>query len=69
MSSKIKMFDDKGNHTIDYFKQEVKRMFGKVDRYLKSKNKKITGLSVVIELKDLNAKSKVDFPVESQIIY
>ena len=36
---------------------------------LKSKNKVITGLSVVIELKDLNAKSKVDFPVESQIIY
>ena len=36
----IKMFDDKGNHTLPYFKQEVKRMFGKVDRYLKSKNKK-----------------------------
>tara|TARA_A100001388_G_C28769288_1_gene502826 strand:- start:115 stop:633 length:519 start_codon:yes stop_codon:yes gene_type:complete len=36
---------------------------------LKSKRKKITGLSVVIELKDLNAKSKFDFPVESQVIY
>ena len=36
---------------------------------LNSKRKKITGLSVVIELKDLNAKSKFNFPVESQIIY
>ena len=40
----IKMFDDKGNHTLPYFKQEVKRMFGKVDRYLKSKNKKYNKL-------------------------
>ena len=40
MSSKIKMFDDKGNHTLPYFKKEVKRMFDKVDVYLKSKNKK-----------------------------
>ena len=36
---------------------------------LNAKRKKITGLSVVIELKDLNAKSKFNFPVESQIIY
>ena len=36
---------------------------------INSKGKKITGLSVVIELKDLNAKSKLNFPVESQIIY
>ena len=36
---------------------------------LNSKRKKITGLSVVIELKDLNAKSKFNFPVESQVIY
>ena len=36
---------------------------------LNSKRKKITGLSVVIELKDLNGKSKFNFPVESQIIY
>ena len=36
---------------------------------INSKGKKITGLSVVIELKDLNAKSKFNFPVESQIIY
>ena len=36
---------------------------------LNSKRKKITGLSVVIELKDLNAKAKFDFPVESQVIY
>ena len=36
---------------------------------LNSKRKTITGLSVVIELKDLNAKSKFNFPVESQITY
>ena len=36
---------------------------------LNSKRKTITGLSVFIELKDLNAKSKFNFPVESQIIY
>ena len=36
---------------------------------LDSKGKKISGLSVVIELKDLNAKSKFNFPVESQVIY
>ena len=47
MSSKIEMFDNKGNHTIDYFKQEVKRMFGKVNNYLKSKNKKYN-ISIII---------------------
>ena len=36
---------------------------------INSKGKKINGLSVVIELKDLNGKSKFNFPVESQIIY
>ncbi len=36
---------------------------------LNSKEKKITGLSVVIELKNLNARSKFNFPVESQVIY
>ena len=36
---------------------------------LNSKGKIITGLSVVIELKDLNAKSKFNFPVESQVVY
>ena len=36
---------------------------------LNTKGKTITGLSVVIELKDLNAKSKFNFPVESQILY
>ncbi len=32
-------------------------------------NKKITGLSVVIELKDLKAKEKLPFKVESHITY
>ncbi len=36
---------------------------------LNSKRKKINGLSVVVELKDLNARSKFDFPIESQIVY
>ena len=40
-----------------------------VSDIINSKGKKITGLSVVIELKDLNAKSKFNFPVESQVIY
>ena len=36
---------------------------------INSIGKQITGLSVVIELKELNAKSKFNFPVESQVIY
>ena len=40
-----------------------------VENILKSREKKITGLSVVVELKDLDAKSKFNFPVESQITY
>ena len=40
-----------------------------VSDIINSQGKKITGLSVVIELKDLNAKSKFNFPVESQLIY
>jgi len=40
-----------------------------VAEILNSQGKKVTGLSVVIELKELNAKSKFNFPVESQIIY
>ena len=40
-----------------------------VSDIINSKGKKINGLSVVIELKDLNGKSKFNFPVESQVIY
>ncbi len=36
---------------------------------LNSKGKTITGISIFIELKDLNPKSKFSFPVESQVIY
>ena len=39
-----------------------------VEDILNSKGKKISRLSVVIELKDLNAKSKFNLPVESQVI-
>lgn len=35
---------------------------------VKSSNKKVTGLSVVIELESLNGKSLLDFPMESQVI-
>ncbi len=36
---------------------------------INSIGKTITGLSVVVELKDLNARSRFNFPVESQLIY
>lgn len=40
-----------------------------VYQILKSLNKKITGLSVVIELEKLNGRSKFPFGVESQITF
>ena len=40
-----------------------------VEKILRSLGKKITGISVVVELKDLNARSKIDFPIDSQVIY
>jgi len=40
-----------------------------VAEIINSKGKQITGLSVVIELKDLDARSKFNFPIESQVIY
>ena len=39
-----------------------------VANILKNKRKEITGLSVVVELSNLNAKDKLSFPVDSQII-
>ena len=36
-----------------------------VSKILKSKNKKVTGLSVVVELKDLGGKSCFNFPVQA----
>ncbi len=38
-----------------------------VSDILSARNKIIKGLSVVVELKDLNGRSQFDFPVESQI--
>ena len=35
---------------------------------LSSVNKSILGLSVVVELKELNGKEKFDFPVDSQLV-
>lgn len=40
-----------------------------VSNLLKSQNKKITGLTVVIELKDLDGRKEFNFPVSSQITY
>jgi len=40
-----------------------------IGNILNEASKNICGLSVVVELKDLNARSKLQFPVESQIIY
>ena len=36
-----------------------------VSKILKSKNKKVTGLSVVVELKDLGGRTNFDFPVKT----
>ncbi len=38
-----------------------------VSDILTSRNKEIKGLSVVVELKDLDGRSKLNFPVDSQI--
>ncbi len=40
-----------------------------VANILKKYNKKVKGLSVVVELEELNGRSKLDFPVNSSIIY
>lgn len=40
-----------------------------VSRLLFSNQKSITGLAIVVELSDLNGKSKFNFPVYSQIKY
>jgi len=40
-----------------------------VSEILESNRKKVTGILVVIELKDLKGKLKLDFPVESSITF
>ena len=40
-----------------------------VSKILKSKNKEVAGLLVVVELMELEGKSKLNFPVESSIIF
>ncbi len=40
-----------------------------VEKILKSLGKKISGISVVVELKDLNARSRIDSKIDSQIVY
>lgn len=40
-----------------------------ISEILKDLNKEVTGLSVVIELKELKARDKLDFPIESNLIF
>ena len=40
-----------------------------VNEIVQSKRKLITGLVVVVELSSLNARSKLNFPIESSIVY
>ena len=40
-----------------------------ISKILKSVNKKVTGLLVVVELKELGGRLKFKFPVESLILY
>lgn len=40
-----------------------------VEKILKSLDKKISGISVVVELKELNARSRIDSKIESQIVF
>jgi len=40
-----------------------------ISELLISENKEITGLNVVAELKGLDGRSRLDFPVESQLIF
>ena len=40
-----------------------------VSKILKSKNKEVSGLLVVVELMELEGKFKLNFPVESSIIF
>ena len=38
-----------------------------VSKLIKSNNKKVTGLLVVVELKDLKGRFKLDFPVDASV--
>ena len=73
-----------GNNTISINKDSIKnyKSFAIVDdllatggtalcvaNMLKDENKLITGLSVVVELSELNARDKFYFPVDSQIVF
>ena len=40
-----------------------------VNKILKSLDKDVSGISVVVELKDLNARSNISFPIDSQVVY
>ena len=40
-----------------------------ISNLIKESNKEITGLSVVIELEEINGRNSLPFPVESQIIF
>lgn len=40
-----------------------------VRKILKSMDKEVSGISVVVELKDLNARADIDCPIDSQVLY
>ena len=40
-----------------------------VSKILKSLDKEVLGISVVVELKDLNARSNINCPIDSQVVY
>ena len=40
-----------------------------VRKILKSMDKEVSGISVVVELKDLNARANIDCPIDSQVLY
>ena len=40
-----------------------------VNKILKSLDKDVSGISVVVELKDLNARSNISSPIDSQVVY
>ena len=40
-----------------------------VNKILKSLDKEVSGISVVVELKELNARSNINYPIDSQVVY
>ena len=72
--TQIKTYNTDGlvKSTTQLSSDKVKNLNLALDKYLedhKDENKLITGLSVVVELSELNARDKFYFPVDSQIVF